>query len=157
MRAICCAALTIALLSAPLSARKEAPPPPPMPAGYDNPGPSPENALAKVFANLRTTLKDPYSIRDFKLCEPRQIEAYYGIDWVRAHWIVTVNFNAKNSYGGYTGPTQFDVEFENGEAVRATQFDGIDLLTPVQNAKLLAMSQACPKVPDTEIHRLLAE
>ena len=128
-----------------------------MPAGYDNPGPVPENVLPKVFAKLRTTLKDPYSIRDFKLCAPKLVKAYYGVNWVRARWIVTVNLNAKNSYGGYIGPTQFDVEFQNGEAVNAKQFNGIDLLTPDQNAKLLAFSQACPKVPDADIQRLLAE
>lgn len=155
MRAIRFATLAIALTSAPIVAKTKDRPP--MPAGFDDPGPQPEHVLQKVFAKLRTSLRDPYSIRDFKLCEPKVIDAYYGLDWVRAHWNVRVSLNSKNSYGGYTGPTEFHIQFENGEAASVSQFDGIGVLTPDQNAKLLALSQACPKITDAEIQRLLAE
>lgn len=67
----CVAALAAALVLASPAAAKKRPvaPEPPMPAGYDDPGPKPENALPAILADLRRTMKDPYSIRDFRMCE----------------------------------------------------------------------------------------
>lgn len=128
---------------------------PPMPAGYDDAGPAPENPLPKILAKLRTTLNDPYSIRDFTMCAPARIEPYYGLDWVRARWNVKITLNAKNSYGGYTGSTMFDVSFKDGDVVEISQFKGIAALDEATNYKLIAAAQACPHVPDAKIQELL--
>lgn len=126
-----------------------------MPAGYDDPGPAPENVLPKVVAKLRSTLKDPYSIRDFTMCELRPSGAYYASAWVRANWIVQITLNAKNSFGGYMGATLFTITFENGEAAKVSQFEGLTLISAAQNAKIVEAAQACPRVSDAEIQRLM--
>jgi hypothetical protein len=128
----------------------------PMPAGYDDPGPPPEDVLAKVVARLRTTLSDPYSIRDLTLCPLDRGEAFYSVRWHRAQWTVRFTLNSRNSHGGYTGSTMYTATFEDGEVTEVRQFTPLDLITPAQNARLIEMAQACPRVPDAEIQRLLA-
>ncbi len=149
----------IALMSTIAPARK-LPPQPPMPIGYEDPGPAPENLLSKIVAKLRTTLKDPYSLRDLRVCEPKAGNAYYGLEWKRARWSSMIALNSKNAFGGYTGVTVFSVPFENGEATDMMQMGGLSVLSAAQNAELMArtqaMAQACPRVPDAEIQRLLA-
>lgn len=128
----------------------------PMPAGYDDPGPKPANVLPLIVNRLRTVLKDPYSIRDFTLCGLERIEAYNSpLGWQRARWISKITLNSRNSYGGYTGSTNYTVTFNNGAVAEITEFRGIDLLPPSVNARLIAAAQACPRVPDTEIQRIL--
>jgi hypothetical protein len=127
-----------------------------MPAGFEDPGDRPDDALPKILNKLRLTLKDPYSVRDVRVCEPEMIRAYYGLTWVRAHWVVKLALNAKNGFGAYTGLTAFTARFENGEVSDVSQFRGLDLVGPAVNAKLLSTVQSCPRVSDTEVQRLLA-
>lgn len=152
----------IALMSA-AAAERKLPPKPPMPTGYNNPGPPPANALPKIIDRLRTELKDPYSIRDFKACAPSASEAYYSYGrsaWRPATWSSIIALNSKNSYGAYTGVKVFSVQFEHGEAVSINEMSGLGgLIGPTQNAELMtrthAIAQACPRIPDAEIQRLL--
>lgn len=148
-----CVMTLLALLSPPLNAKMAERPP--MPAGYNDAGPSPDSVLPKIIARLQTELKDPYSIRDFTLCQPKRIEAYYGLNWVRAHWSVTISLNSKNGFGGYTGSTVYYADFENGEATKITQFKGIAYVPQNVNVQVLAQLRSCPKVPDSEIQKLL--
>jgi hypothetical protein len=133
---------------------------PPMPAGYDDPGPAPQNVVPSVVAKLRQTLKDPYSLRDLRICAPNAGRAYYGLEWKRARWSSMIALNSKNSYGGYTGVSVFSVSFENGVAVDMLEMSGLSLLSAAQNTELIARTQAkaqaCPLVPDAEVQRLLA-
>lgn len=130
-----------------------------MPTGYDNPGPAPQNFVPKVVAKLRQELKDPYSMRDLRICEPKAGTAYYGLEWKRARWSSLITLNSKNNFGGYTGVTVFSVSFEKGEAVEMLMMRGLSVLSPTQNLDLMArthaMARACPPVPDAEIQRLL--
>ena len=129
----------------------------PMPAGYDDPGPPPDNVLPKIVSKLRTTLSDPYSVRDFTICKTEKIQAYFGVQWVPAQWIAKITLNSKNGYGGYTGSTMFVVDFAHGEVSKISQFKGLDLVSTEVNERLLAMAQRCPRVPDSEIQHLLSD
>lgn len=61
-----------------------------------------------AHAYLDTKLKDPYTVMDFRILEgPRKAWLYgplgggrYGFRW---GWSFPVQYNAKNSYGAYTG------------------------------------------------------
>ncbi|MEA3002309.1 MAG: hypothetical protein QOH81_1097 [Sphingomonadales bacterium] len=131
---------------------------PPMPQGYDDPGPRPADPLPAIVARLRTTLRDPYSIRDMTLCEPERVNAYFGASaWRRAHWVMKLTLNAKNAFGAYTGAIQYDGEFDGGALTSLQEFRGIDLLTPEQNDRLMAFARNCPRVSDGEIQRLLQD
>src|SRR5687768_9822075 len=71
----------------------------PKPAGYDDPGPRPTNVLPLIVSRLRTTLKDPYSIRDFTLCDLERVEAYNSaLGWQRARWISKITLNSRNAF-----------------------------------------------------------
>jgi hypothetical protein len=59
----------------------------------------PANPRAEIAAYLRATLKDPTSVRDPMIGEPQN--TWMGVGY---RYTVCVRFNAKNSYGGYTGP-----------------------------------------------------
>jgi len=128
----------------------------PMPAGYDDPGPPPANVLPLIVNRLRTVLKDPYSIRDFTLCGLERIEAYNSpLGWQRARWISKITLNSRNAYAGYTGSTNYTVTFSDGVVAEIKEFRGIDALPPSVNARLMATAQACPRVPEAEIQRIL--
>ena len=158
MRAIRYAALTLALLSAPLSARKETPPPaqPPMPTGYDDPGPKPVNVLPAITADLRKTLTDPYSVRDFQLCEPHATKPVYnsygeGV-WLRSQWMISFSLNAKNRMGGYAGRTGFLASYTDGKLESVSSMsDYADT-----NEKVVGETVDCPRVQDAEIQKLLS-
>jgi len=66
-----------------------------------------------------------------------------------------ITLNSRNAYGGYAGSTMYSVIFENGGVAEVTEFHGIDLLSPQVNARLLAVAQACPRIPDSEVQRLI--
>ena len=67
--------------------------------------------LPPILAELKRTLKDPYSIRDFTLCPARAVKLK---DGKPVGWAVMLSFNAKNSYGGYEGVKVYSVLFRNG-------------------------------------------
>ncbi len=154
MRAIRHAALTLVLLSAPLSAGI---PPPPMPAGYDQPGPKPINVLPAILADLRRTLTDPYSVRDVHICDPKattpKYNSYGAGSWMRSQWMVDFSLNAKNRMGGYAGRTAFIASYTDGKLVSVSS---IGFMRDV-NAKMVDETAACPRVPDAEIQKLFAE
>lgn len=94
--------------------------PGPKPEGYDDPGPRPDmdtllNALA---SEMHSSLKDPYSVRDLRLCEPETTEAEsIGAQWTPASWKFSFALNAKNSYGAYGGMTHYLGRYRKGEVL----------------------------------------
>lgn len=68
------------------------------------PKPSGEVAEAVIRAQLSRTLRDPDSMKAFKVVSgPEEFSATNaGGNFERA-WLVCVEYNAKNAYGGYTG------------------------------------------------------
>lgn len=68
-----------------------------------NYGPSPKNYAAEVVSLLKSELKDPDSVQIKSITKPRRGYASYGFGTKEYGWHVDVTYNAKNSYGGYTG------------------------------------------------------
>ncbi len=69
--------------------------------------PTPEQAERAVMQQLASSLKDPDSIKQFKMLSPPILTTWYqgllaGADY-EGGWMVCFEFNAKNSYGGYVG------------------------------------------------------
>lgn len=136
--------------------------PPPMPPGYDNPGPKPENILPQIVAKLRGELRDPYSIRDFILCEPSASAPMKPfskrMEWRPAKWTVLFALNAKNAYGGYTGREPWRATFAGGavERVSSAKLGSASSIDVTLNQLTEKLLEKCQRVPDAEIQRLLA-
>lgn len=58
----------------------------------------PKNYRLEILKALRSAIKDPTSVRDASISMP-------ALKWmgVGERYVVCVRFNAKNSFGGYTG------------------------------------------------------
>jgi hypothetical protein len=71
---------------------------------------APVRHRAEILAHLRATLKDPTSVRDAHISQPF-------LRWMGAgnRYVVCIRFNAKNSFGGYTGPKDHMAVYVAGE------------------------------------------
>lgn len=73
------------------------------------PKPTHEQATEAVMQYFRENLKDPDSVKQFRLLQgPKLFSWYRGLAHGGGHedaWLVCFEFNAKNSYGGYVGLT----------------------------------------------------
>ena len=77
------------------------------PRDLPHPGPEPTAAQAENIARgyLETVLKDPDSLKAFKIIRGPYQRDYLldiGVPWRRAY-VVCFTYNAKNSYGAYAG------------------------------------------------------
>jgi hypothetical protein len=128
---------------------------PPMPAGYDDPGPLPDDMLAAVVGGLKSSLKDPYSVRDFSLCQTRVMKAVPAlaktIPWQRAYRVTHFMLNAKNSYGGYTGLQAGLATFKEGKLERIALIG-----TPIQTGRPKEYREPCTPITDQQIQELMA-
>jgi hypothetical protein len=75
--------------------------------------PVPTDYRAQIATIIKSSLKDPYTVRDAAITElgPRTVG---GIATVTG---VCVRYNAKNSYGAYTGIQEQDYIFRDGRPV----------------------------------------
>jgi hypothetical protein len=116
-----------------------------------------EVILPPIIANLKRTLPDPYSIRDFVLCRPRGIRLKGGVP---VSWTVMISFNAKNSNGGYAGIKTYYPIFRNGRISGDISSPSLDRNDPfdrlIDNAIEKQMA-GCPRIPDAEIQRLVQQ
>lgn len=84
-------------------------------------GQLPENYQALVEADLRRTLKDPYSAV-IVFGEPERRSCSTGDD--QGHefhgWAVPIRYNAKNAYGGYVGEEPLVYWFAEGKIQRVS-------------------------------------
>jgi hypothetical protein len=128
---------------------------PPAGTNINNAGPKPSSTLEPIIAELKKTMKDPYSIRDFRICEPKVAAAFKypgaGDHWEPAHWIVEFELNAKNGFGAYAGRRYFTASYSGG----TLRDVGSPNLGAGLNSKLLALTENCQRVPDAEIQRIL--
>src|SRR5688500_6898825 len=79
------------------------------------PGPFPENYEAIVNDWMRVRLKDPDSVKDLTITPPRPERRWVGLlngSWLDAYWSC-VRYNAKNSFGGYTGLAEYTFGFKD--------------------------------------------
>ena len=117
---------------------------------------SPEALLPPILSELKRTLADPYSIRDFTLCQARSIKLK---DGKPVSWQVSLAFNAKNSFGGYTGFKTYSALFKNGVirgGVSATQIAKTDGIEGLINSSVARQVASCPPVSDAQVQRLLS-
>lgn len=121
----------------------------------NNAGPKPSNTLEPILAELKKTMKDPYSIRDLRVCEPKVVPAFKypgaGQRWEGAHWSVEFELNAKNGFGAYAGRRYFSANYKDGLLHHVGSPD----LGASLNGKLLAFTENCQRVPDAEVQRIL--
>lgn len=78
----------------------------PAPIPTRGPMPTPAEAEAAVKRLLLSGLKDPDSLKQFRIAEPVPTAWRDGLihgGGAHAGWLVCFEYNAKNSYGGYTG------------------------------------------------------
>lgn len=146
------AAIATGLIASPADSKKfEAPP---MPAGYDDPGPEPQNLLEKIVGGLRSHLKDPYSILDFSLCRSRVMTPTPALSptlaWRRAYRVTQFTLNAKNSFGGYTGLQAGIATFEDGMLTRISLIG-----PPIQKEPAKSTREPCQPIPNEKIQELL--
>lgn len=127
------------------------------PAAY--PELAPEKLLPVIIADLKRTIADPYSMRDFLLCPPRQIRLESGRP---VKWTVDFGFNARNANGGYSGLTPYVVVFKKGVITlhaltsQTASKDGLDGLDSLIARAGINHILKCPGVPDGQIQALIA-
>lgn len=86
---------------------------------------SQEQAEDRIKQYFNGTLKDPYSAHyQFSKVEKGYIigSAFEGKP-LYAGYIISVNVNAKNSYGGYTGNQGYQFLFQNGLLVKGLKLN----------------------------------
>lgn len=88
-----------------------------------DPGPPPVNYRAAIEEQMRVTLKDPYSVRDFRLGRPQKMSKWVGIAFGgnSYYWGVCAEYNAKNSYGAYVGLRRYIFKFSGENVVNSWQ------------------------------------
>jgi hypothetical protein len=70
----------------------------------------PANYKAQIKERLKTTLVDPYSLRDLEITDPQAIPLFGG-----PAPGVCLRFNPKNNYGAYSGLQTYIVYFRSGK------------------------------------------
>ncbi|MDP4076268.1 hypothetical protein [Acidovorax sp. A1169] len=104
------------------------------------PAPSDAEALAALQAQLERTLKDPDSIKQFRLLTSPTWATWRGTgNWVHAidgGWLVCYELNAKNSYGVYVGMRTQGVVFHVNAGrlipIKEVEWGSIEPTCPVQ-------------------------
>lgn len=91
------------------------------PDGGADAGPYPDNYRAAVQSYLQSALRDPGSIKDFRLGKPVQDTRWFGLvgGGSKQVWAVCGELNAKNAYGGYTGLQRWEFLFRDGKILTA--------------------------------------
>lgn len=132
---------------------------PPMPPGYDDPGPPPANVIPALVERLRLELRDPQSIHDLTVCAPSTrgavLEPGRRGAWRPALWTVTFALNSKNGLGGYTGRRRWVAMFAGDKVTSLMSGELRDW--PELDAALDQAVAACPRIPDAEVQKLLAD
>jgi hypothetical protein len=83
----------------------------------NDPGPYPTNYKQVVGNYLPASLKDPYSVQSLSASQPQKVTVDTGLAGggnVQA-WQSCVTYNAKNSYGAYTGIRYYTFTFRDGQ------------------------------------------
>lgn len=81
--------------------------------------PLPANYRELARAHLRSTLFDPYSVRDAMIAAPKN-----GGSGLYPGWAVCVRMNAKNRLGAYTGQSVTAVIMREGRVVHSVDETG---------------------------------
>lgn len=105
---------------------------PPHEAVIQNAGPYPENYRDMIECYLEQTLKNPESLKNFKIQKPPKIvtlDTYYGFIPLyegQKVWETFIVFDAKNANGKYVGPDMHVVWIRHNRIV-AYDYDEVEL------------------------------
>src|SRR5258708_4474940 len=82
-----------------------------------DPGPYPSNYKQLIAGYLLATLKDPSSAQILSSSEPKPAQTYAGVQRGGnvAVWKSCITYNAKNSFGAYTGMHSYTFSFRDGQ------------------------------------------
>ena len=117
---------------------------------------SAEVLLPPILAELKHTLADPYSVRDFVLCPAGGVKLTNGKP---TRWTVRFSFNARNSFGGYTGVKTYSALFRDGHlsgALMATQFAVNTGIEGIINNMVVRRMATCPTIPDETVQKMMS-
>lgn len=108
---------------------------PPAPCGV---APTEAEATAALHTHLERTLKDPDSVKQFRVLTPPTWAVWTGTgQWARSldgGWMICYELNAKNSYGGYIGLQKRGIAFESHQG----------RLIPITDVNMSTLEPACP-------------
>jgi len=90
--------------------------------------PIPPNYKDIIRDHMKSTLLDYRALRDVRISEPAAFTDGGG----RPHWLVCVEYNAKNGYGAYIGLDTYAYKFSNGRFWGPYDF-GVPVFTGVCN------------------------
>lgn len=79
-------------------------------------GAKPTNAEKQIREYLRQSLRDPDSLKQFKVSEPYNSKCNSMGHYLN-RWVVPFEYNAKNGYGGYTGLSVNYAFFKDGNLI----------------------------------------
>ena len=92
------------------------------------PMPTPEQAEGLILRHLARALRDPEGMKSFSvLTQPEVVTGTNaGKNYERA-WLVCVEYNAKNAYGGYAGLTteEYVMRFAGGDLILVSRINWI--------------------------------
>ncbi len=80
-------------------------------------GNMPLNYESSIMNYLERNLKDPYSVKGLRISKPVLTQCAVGMYGPFNGWRVTASYNAKNSYGAYTG-LQEEFYWFHGEQIK---------------------------------------
>jgi hypothetical protein len=114
-----------------------------------------QSLTTAILPILKQRLRDPYSVRDFRICEARGLELKDGrLD----RWSVAFGFNAKNGLGGYEGFQAWVAQFAQGQPVslRSMKSGASDRLMAPLYTLLRRQVEQCSAVTDDDVQRMMA-
>lgn len=131
-----------------------------MPAGYDDPGPEPVDAVKDIVLGLREALKDPYSARDLAICQshvqPPERPLWKGDTWKRAYRITLFQVRAKNGFGAYDGLSDGIATFRDGKFTKLTTYRTVTGTGP-DIERAIAWRGSCRRIPDSDVQAMMQE
>lgn len=90
-------------------------------------GPPPADHVRKAEQVIRKSLKDPDSMKQYACSKPEKSYLVERAEWGPGtpvwRWRVLVQYNAKNSFGGYVGLRTAFVYFDNNQPVFMQSLD----------------------------------
>lgn len=135
-----------------------------VPPEYADPGPEPQNVIVQIGAGLRGATPDPYSVRDFAICQSHVFPARQGVSfdggvrktyWRKAQRTVLFQFRSKNQFGAYDGVRDGIASFENGRLVDVTSYPATTGNSE-REKRAIAWRDPCHSIPDAEIQAAIS-
>lgn len=83
-------------------------------------GPAPANYRQLAAEHVRTSFKDPYTIRDAEIAAPKPGSGpSLNADGFKTPWVICMRANAKNALGAYTGRKVTAIAVSDARVVNA--------------------------------------